>query len=260
MKNIVLCVKQVPDTTDIKWTKENNIMREGMLSIFNPMDLEALELALKLKKETNAKLTAISMGPNQAKQILEFTLSKGADEAFLLSDKFFAGADTLATGKTLSNAVKTLVPDFDLIVCGQYAIDGDTAQTGATIGSFLGIEHISYVVDAEYKNEKFYLTAEQEEGFMNLEAKLPVLICVSETKIKHSDPKIQDYIKAQQKEIKTIGMTELNLEKSEVGISGSPTYVSKVFKMEVNRTPKILESFNPNELINEIERMKNGTK
>ena len=112
MDNIVVCIKQVPDTDDIKWTSENNISREGMLSILNPTDKMALDWAIKLKHETNAKVSVFSMGPSQAKNILEYAYALGADEAYLLSDKAFAASDTLATGRVLSSAIKKIEPNI----------------------------------------------------------------------------------------------------------------------------------------------------
>ena len=130
---IALCVKQVPDTQDIKWTENNTMQREGVESILNPYDVYATELALKLKSKYGAEITAITMGPNQAKDMLKKLIALGVDNAVLVSDKKFAGADTFATGTTLSAAIKKTLPDFDLIICGQFAIDGDRALHCRTI-------------------------------------------------------------------------------------------------------------------------------
>ena len=148
MIKIALCIKQVPDTTDIKWTEHNTIQREGVESIINPFDVYAAEFALKLKSEIkDASITVFTMGPAQAEGMLRKMLSIGCDEAVLVSDKKFAGADTYATGLTLSRAIRTILPDFDLIICGQFAVDGDTAQTGPNIASFLDIPQVTYVKD-----------------------------------------------------------------------------------------------------------------
>lgn len=141
---IVVCIKQVPDTTEIKWTENNTIQRDGVESIMNPYDVWALETALKIKKSRDdVSITAITMGPNQAVDMLKKAVALGADEAILLSDKKFAGADTYATGRTLSKAIAEKADDFDLIVCGQFAIDGDTAQTGPSIASRLNLPQVT---------------------------------------------------------------------------------------------------------------------
>ena len=142
---IALCIKQVPDTTDIRWTEQNTIQREGVESVINPYDVYALELALKLKSQIeNAQITVFTMGPNQAESMLRKTLALGCDNAVLISDRKFAGADTYATGLTISRAIRTALPDFDLIICGQFAVDGDTAQTGPNIANFLEIPQGTY--------------------------------------------------------------------------------------------------------------------
>ena len=144
---ILVCIKQVPDTTDIKWTENNTIQREGVESIINPYDVYAIETALKLKQSCNAEITVLTMGPNQAEDILRKALAVGCDNAVLLSDRKFAGADTYATGKTIAAAVKSKFSDFDLIICGQFAMDGDTAQTGPTIAQNLSIPQVTYAKD-----------------------------------------------------------------------------------------------------------------
>ena len=155
---ILVCIKQVPDTTEIKWTENNTMQREGVESIINPYDVYALETALKIKKSTDAEITVLTMGPNQAEDILRKSLAIGCDNAILLSDKKFAGADTYATGKTIAAAIKSKLPDFDLIICGQFAIDGDTAQTGPTIASNLFIPQATYVKEVTECNRQSSIT------------------------------------------------------------------------------------------------------
>ena len=140
---IALCIKQVPDTSDIKWTENNTIQREGVESIINPYDVYATEFALNLKeKYADAQITVFSMGPNQAMDMIRKLIALGCDDGVLISDRKFAGADTYATGKTISSAIKSVMPDFDLIICGQFAVDGDTAQTGPCIAEFLNIPQV----------------------------------------------------------------------------------------------------------------------
>lgn len=150
--NIAVCVKQVPDTTNVKVDpKTNNLVREGVMSIINPFDLEALEWALRLRDQSGSgKVTVISMGPPQAEGMLQECLNMGADEAFLLSDRAVAGADTLATGYMLSEIIKT-VP-YDYVFCGSEAIDGCTGQVGPIIAEKLGLAQFTYVMDAAIEN------------------------------------------------------------------------------------------------------------
>ena len=137
---IVVCIKQVPDTADIKWTENNTLKREELDSVINPLDEYALETALKIKDNyPDIEITAISMGPKQAENSLSEALAKGCDKAALICDKKFAASDTIATAAIISSAIKNNIP-CDLIICGQYATDGDTAQTGPGIAEKLKIQ------------------------------------------------------------------------------------------------------------------------
>ena len=143
---IVICVKQVPDTSDIKWTENNTIQREGLESILNPYDAFAIESALKIKKSVeNVETIAITMGPIQANEVIRKSLALGIDDGFVISDKKFAGADTIATSRTLAIAISNRIGKFDLILCGQFAIDGDTAQTPPMIAQNLGLPQVTFV-------------------------------------------------------------------------------------------------------------------
>lgn len=229
---IALCIKQVPDTTDIKWTENNTIQREGVESIINPYDLYASELVLSLKsKIEDAHITVFTMGPAQAKEMLRKTLALGCDEAVLISDKKFAGSDTYATGLTISRAIRTMLPDFDLIVCGQFAVDGDTAQTGPNIANFLEIPQVTYVKDfVDYSNGKLTLTREMEDGLETVKVTLPALICVVKQDFEPRRAFINGIISAAKKEIKTCTMADIGLTPEMTGIKGSPTYVSRAFR------------------------------
>lgn len=145
---IVVCVKQVPDTTEVKLDPvTNTLIRDGVPSIINPDDKAGIEAALRLKEETGGTVTIVSMGPQQADVALREALAMGADEAILISDRAFGGADTWATSSTIAAALKKL--DYDLIITGRQAIDGDTAQVGPQIAEHLGIPQVSYVEDVQ---------------------------------------------------------------------------------------------------------------
>lgn len=227
---IIVCIKQVPDTTDIKWTENNTMQREGVESIINPYDLYALEEALKIKKALDdVEITALTMGPLQAEDILKRAIALGCDYGVLLSDKKFAGADTYATGKTLAQAIRTKFGDFDLIVCGQFAIDGDTAQTGPSIATHLGIPQVTFVKNLERYDEKaLYAVRELEDGFETVRVEYPALVCVLKSDYETSRPTINGIKKAQNSDIGILTMNDIGLD--EAGIKASPTYVSKAFR------------------------------
>ncbi len=234
---ILVCIKQVPDTTDIKWTENNTIQREGVESVINPYDVFAIEEALKLKKSIdNVEITALTMGPLQAEDILKKAIAVGCDHAVLISDKKFAGADTYATGKTIASAIKTKLADYDLILCGQFAVDGDTAQTGPSIANQLGIPQVTYVRKL-YKcdGKSIYATREIEEGLEAVKAQFPVLICVLKGYEEPTRPKINGIIKAQNSKITVYSMEDIGLTPEDVGIKGSPTYVSRAFRPQNTR-------------------------
>lgn len=229
---IALCIKQVPDTSDIKWTEHNTIRREGVESIINPYDVYAIESALKIKKTcTDVSITAITMGPPQAEDMLRKAISVGIDYGALVTDRKFAGADTYATGKTLANAIKTIVPEFDLVICGQFAIDGDTAQTGPSIANHLNIPQITFVKEVlECSEDYIIVTRQADDGIETLKAKLPLMLCVLDSNEEPTRALINGIIKAQKAEIKTYTLEDIDLSAEDVGLKGSPTYVSKAFR------------------------------
>ncbi len=229
---ILVCIKQVPDTDDIKWTENNTIQREGVESIINPYDVYAIEEALKLKRAIpDVHITVLTMGPLQAEAMLRKTIALGCDDAVLISDKKFAGADTYATGKTLAAAIKSKLNDFDLILCGQFAIDGDTAQTGPSIANQLGIPQITFVKELKECNNGSVCAVRQiEEGFETLKVELPALICILKGFEETTRAKINGIIRAKSSEITVYSMEDIGLAPEDTGIKGSPTYVSKAFR------------------------------
>lgn len=229
---IALCVKQVPDTTDIRWTENNTIQREGVESVINPYDIYAAELALKIKSSIkNSEITVFTMGPNQAENMLRKLLAIGCDNGVLISDRKFAGSDTYATGLTISRAIRTVMPDFDLIVCGQFAVDGDTAQTGPNIANFLDIPQVTYVKEfVGYEDSNFVLKREMEDGIETVKVSTPALICVMQDTFEPTRPLINGIKSAAKKEIRVCSMADIGLVPEKTGIKGSPTFVSKAFR------------------------------
>lgn len=234
---LIVCVKQVPDTTDIKWTENNTIQREGVESITNPFDVYAIEEALKIKKTCkDVEITVVTMGPLQAEDMLKKAIALGCDNGVLISDRKFAGADTYATGKTIASAIKNKISDFDLIICGQFAIDGDTAQTGPSIANKLDIPQATFVKNVVECDENcITVTREIEEGLETVKVKFPALVCVLKGYEEPSRATINGVKKAQNSTIAIYSMDDIGLTPEEVGIKGSPTYVSRAFRPEKTR-------------------------
>lgn len=251
---IVVCIKQVVDTDDIKWTKNNTIDREGVESIVNPCDMLSLETALRIKDNDNSvHITVITMGPNQAQSALKTAIAMGCDEAVLLSDKKFSGSDTVATSRTLSTAIKKVCPDFDLIICGQFASDGDTAQTGPSIAQKLNVEQITYVSElkpfSQTPQNTIHAIRKADEAIEVVECPLPALICIAECPYTPRDILINGYMRAQDYDVKTICADDLELSKEQTGIKGSPTWVSKAFRAISKRPNTITDAKNPIEAV-----------
>lgn len=239
---IIVCLKQVPDTQDIKWTEKGTMIRDGVESIINPYDEFALEYALKIKdKFPKTHITAISMGPSQAQALLKTAIARGADDAILACDKKFAGADTFATSMTLAYTIKKFVPDFDLILCGQFAIDGDTAQTGPSLAGQLGIEQITFVKELiNFDENKIHLRKETDEGYIELEGNYPLLISVLKSEEEPRIHNIEGYLRSYEVPIKIVGKDDIEIDENLIGFKGSPTYVSKSFPPKFERKGELL--------------------
>lgn len=226
---IAVCVKQVPDTTEVKIDPvTNTLVRQGVPSIVNPFDKNAVEAALQLREKVGGKVTVISMGPPQAKEALKECLAMGADAAVLVSDRAFGGADTLATSYTLAAALYKLGP-FDLILCGKQAIDGDTAQVGPEIAEHLDICLVTYAAKIDVDGETARVEREHEDGYEIIEAKLPVLLTVVKSINEPRYPTIKGMMKANRAEISTLTVKDLPVEEQKIGLKGSPTQVRKIF-------------------------------
>lgn len=228
--NIIVCIKQVPDSTQVKVDpKTGTLIRAGVPSILNPYDHYALEKALAIKAKTGAKVTVLSMGPQQATAVLRLALALGADEGVLLSSRAFAGSDTWATSYALAMAVRH-IGQYDLILCGQMAIDGDTAQTGPGIAFHLGIPQITFCESVDSDGSHAVVKKLIEGGHQILEADLPVLITM--TMPVDYAPKYPSFMaahKAQDKKTVTWTEKEIGADMHKLGLEGSPTRVSRIF-------------------------------
>lgn len=226
---ILVCIKQVPDTSEVKIDPiTNTLIRQGVPSIVNPFDKNALEAALQLKDKHGGKVTVISMGPPQAKDALKECLAMGADHAILISDRAFGGSDTLATSYTLAAAIRK-IGTYDIIFCGKQAIDGDTAQVGPEIAEHLGIAQITYVAKIEVDGDNVLVEREYEEGNGIIKAKIPLLISVVKSINEPRYPTVKGTMKANRTGIPVWTMADLEVDEQKLGLKGSPTQVRRIF-------------------------------
>jgi len=240
---IVVCVKQVPDTNEVKIDeKKGTLIREGVPSIINPEDKIAIEEAVRLKEEFGGEVTVISMGPPQAKDALVEAYAMGADKAILLSDKAFAGSDTWATAYTLSQAIKE-TGQFDLVFCGRQAIDGDTAQVGPQVAENLSIPQITYVKGVDIEDDEIIAKRQLEDGYSVIKTKLPALLTVIDGLNEPRYPSIKRIIDAYNKEdtIQTWTVEDFEVDKDKLGLDASPTQVYDTFVPTRDHEPEILE-------------------
>ncbi|HMM19301.1 MAG TPA: electron transfer flavoprotein subunit beta/FixA family protein [Selenomonadales bacterium] len=225
---IVVCVKQVPDTTEIRFDSgTNTLIREGVPGIVNPFDKNAVEAALQLREKTGGKVTVVTMGPPQAKNALKECIAMGADEAVLVSDRALAGADALATSRALAAAIRAL-ERYDLIICGRQAIDGDTAQVGPGIAECLGIPQVTCVQKIELDGTAARVERETEEGYDVVESGMPLLVTVGKGINVPRYPTVRDTMKANRKEIAVMAAAELQACVRKPGLGGSPVRVRKI--------------------------------
>lgn len=233
--HIVCCIKQVPDTTQVKIDPATNtLIRAGVESICNPYDLVGVEAAVKLVEKYGGKVTVITMGIPQAEAQLRDCLAVGVNEAILLSDRALAGADTLATSFTLATAISKLnaVDPVQLVFCGKQAIDGDTAQTGPGIATRLGFTQLTYVSEIggiDLEKQKITVRREIEGGSQIIECKFPVLLTVELELGGARYASLPSLIKAIKQEIKVWGVKDLGCNPEQLGLKGSPTSVKTIF-------------------------------
>ena len=230
---IIVCVKQVPDAKDVRLDpKTNTLSREGVESIMNPYDRHALEEAVRLKEEYGGTVTVITMGPPQAETTLRDAVSCGADEAVLVSDRAFAGADTWATTYTLAMAIKK-IGDFDLILCGKQAIDGDTAQVGPGLAQRLDIPFVAYARKiATYADNMLRLERLMDDGYDEVEVALPALLTVVKEINDPRIPSLKGKMKAKKINILTLTAEDIEADPNSLGLKGSTTQVVRIFSPE----------------------------
>ncbi len=227
---ILVCVKQVPDTNEVKIDPvKGTLIRDGVPSILNPDDANALEAALMLKdKDPDVEIAVLTMGPPQAGYMLRECLAMGADEAYLLSDRAFGGADTCATSTTIAAGIRK-VEGGDVIFAGRQAIDGDTAQVGPQVAQRLGIPVVTYVQSIRMDEDKVTVQRQMEDGYEVVEVKLPCLLtCVKEL----NEPRymsVGGIVDAYQKDITVWNHMDVELDPADCGLNASPTQVFRSF-------------------------------
>jgi len=228
---IIVCIKQVPDTSEVKLDPvTGTLIRQGIPSIINPDDLAGIEVALDLKDQHQHEVIALSMGPAQADSALREALAMGCDGAYLISDRLFGGADTWATSKTIAGALKMI--GYDLIIAGRQAIDGDTAQVGPQIAEHLDIPQITYAKSVTMTDDKITVKRQYEDRYQLLQAKLPALITTLQEMNNPRYMTVSGVLSAyREKEVKLLTYDDIKaaVEKADIGLKGSPTKVKQSF-------------------------------
>lgn len=237
--NLLVCIKQVPDTTEIRIDPETNtLIREGVPSIVNPFDAYALEAAARIKDERGGRITVMTMGPPQAQKALTECLGVGADKAYLVSDRIFGGSDTLATSYILSRAIRAIEAQegpFDVIFCGKQAIDGDTAQVGPEIAEHLDLPQVTCAVEVTAGDDGVVAKRENDDGYALIQMKLPCLVTVTKPAFEPRLPTIKSKLAARKAEIVNITSADVELDVERCGLKGSPTKVKKTFTPKVKK-------------------------
>lgn len=257
---IFVCVKQVPDAKDVRLDpKTNTLARDGVQSIMNPYDRHALEEAVRLKENYGGTVTALTMGPPQAEEILREAVSCGADDALLVSDRAFAGADTWATTYTLAQAIRK-AGGADLIICGKQAIDGDTAQVGPGLGERFSIPYITCVRKVvSLKDNVIRLERMMDDGYDVVEAELPVLLTVVKEINEPRIPSLKGKMKAKKISVTSMSAADIGADPDCIGLKGSTTQVVRVFSPEKRGERTMLEGSveeQVDELVAKLEAMR----
>ena len=240
--NIVVCIKQVPETTEVNFDEETGrLIREGVAAVINPFDEIAIEEGLRVKEKHGGAVKVLTMGPPWAADALRDAIAMGADEGYLATDRAFAGADTWATSLTLAKVIEHM-GGYDLIICGLKTTDGDTGQTGPEIAEHMDIPHVCYVNEiVEISDGKVILKRIMDDGVETLEAPLPLLITVSKDINQPRLATLRGRLKAKKAEIKEITNSDLQLPVEEIGLDGSYTRVVKIFEPEVHMAGEVVQ-------------------
>lgn len=231
--NIIVCIKQVPDTQKVKVDEKTGVLlREGIDNKMNPFDLYAIETALGINGDGDGKIVAITMGPPSAQAVLYEALALGVDEAYLLSDRLFAGADVLSTSYTIAHGILKIEGDYDLILCGKQTTDGDTAQVGPSVAEHLGLPHLSFVNEiTEIKDNSLVVKQDFQDYSLKIEVQYPCLITVEKGIYEPNLPSFKLRQKTKDYKINVLTFNDMDdQDKHHYGLSGSPTQVEEIFE------------------------------
>lgn len=243
---IVVCVKQVPEVSEIKFNPETKtIVREDVPCAVNPFDRRAVTEAVRIKEKFGGVITVMTMGPHQAREALVECLAMGADKGVYLVDSAFAGADTLATARALAIALGR--EGFDIIFCGRYSTDSETGQVGPEVAELLGIPHVTGVRKIEFNDNRIMVERETDEGYEVIECEIPILFTAAERLNRPIKVSSSDIEEARMKPIETVTAQSLSEDASNFGLKGSPTYVSDIFSIKIEREGIVASGENPSE-------------
>ena len=262
MLNILVCVKQVPDVNLVKIDPETgSLIRQGVPSILNPLDSNALEAAVQTKEKYGGEITCITMGPDMAAEALRECLAAGADKAVLLSDRAFANADTLATSYVICTAAKSL-GDYDLIFCGKESLDGATGQMGSQLAERFGASQLSsvaYIEEIDEKNKTVTVKRELEKGIQTASASYPCLFTVEKTHYHPRIPNLKSWKESRVKEItKLTSDTVPGLDKDRIGDPGSPTKVPRTYPPVTGESGQIIDLGSMDKNVEKLMEVLNG--
>ena len=254
--NIIVSIKQVPDTTEVRIDPETGtLVREGVPSIINPFDENAIEAGLQLREQHGGQVTVITMGPPQAEQALREAIAMGADAAVLVSDRAFAGSDTLATSYTLAQTIRKL-GEFDLILCGKQAFDGDTAQVGPGLAEQLGIAQITYAIALEVEGKRLRVKRLLDDRFEVTETRLPALVTVVKQINEPRHAGLKGVMRARKAEVPVWSAADIEADVTRCGLSGSPTNVVRVFSPQRQTKGERLEGEAPEVARQLVEKLR----
>jgi electron transfer flavoprotein beta subunit len=252
---IIVCVKQVPATTEVETDpKTGTLKRAGLASVINPFDLYAIEEAVRLRERHGGKVIALSMGPPAGAFALKDAIALGVDEAILMSDRAFAGADTVATAYTLAKGIE-YAKGADIILCGVKTVDGDTAQVGPMLAEELGIPAVCNARRIQYKKDVFTFERVMDDGHETLRAKKPVLATVIKEINEPRMPTLEQKLKSKKAKVKAISTKDITFDDCMIGLQGSPTQVVRIFTPEKRSSGELLRLTPPESAQKMLERL-----
>ena len=249
--NIIVCIKQVPNVTKVQWDADGSLIRSGLPTIINPVDKNAIEAALQLKEKHGGKVTVLSMGPSQVESALREALCMGVDDVIQLSDRKFAGADTWATSYTIGVAIKK-IGEYDLVITGVEAMDGNTAQVGPQVAEYLNLPLLSYAMGIDVNGDKVRIKQKLGDVSRVLEASLPALITVEKEINEYRVTPIDKVVEAFDKEIPVWGVDDIPADVVHLGLKGSPTKLRKVYSPKLEKGQVEMLQGTPEEIARQL--------